>query len=72
MWESTSGANFCGVNRKILRRNFNLEIMSYGFAKEKKYIWANSRKKSLVHSGYNIVYPIILVFLILLTILNQI
>jgi hypothetical protein len=62
MWESTSGTDFCGVNRKILRRSSNLEIMSYGFPKEKKNIWANSRKKSLVHLGYNIVYPIILFF----------
>jgi hypothetical protein len=28
----------------ILRKKFNLEIMSYGFPKEKKHIWANSRK----------------------------
>ncbi len=44
MWEPTNGANFCGVNRKILRKKSNLEIMSYGFPKEKKHIWANSRK----------------------------
>jgi hypothetical protein len=37
-------ATFCGVNRKMLRRDCNLEIMSYGFPKEKKHIWANSRK----------------------------
>jgi hypothetical protein len=36
MWEPTSGADFFGVNRKILRFFFNLEIMSYGFPKEKK------------------------------------
>jgi hypothetical protein len=46
-----------------------LEIMYYGFPKEKKHMWANSRKDGLVHSGYSIVYPIILLFL--LTILNQ-
>jgi hypothetical protein len=60
MWEPTSGANFYGVNRKILKRSYNFEIMSYGFSKEKKYIWANLRKDGLVHSGYNIAYPIIL------------
>jgi hypothetical protein len=70
MWKLTSGTNFHGVNRKILRRSSNLDIMSYGFPKEKKHIWANSRKDGLVHSGYNIVYPIIL-FLFLLIILNQ-
>ncbi len=41
MWESISGTYFYGVNRKILRRSSNLEIMSYGFPKEKKHIWAN-------------------------------
>jgi hypothetical protein len=44
MWEPTSGIDFCGINRKILRRSSNLEIMFYGFLKEKKHIWANSRK----------------------------
>jgi hypothetical protein len=34
--------------------------MFYGFPKEKKHIWANSRKGGLVHSGHNIAYPIIL------------
>jgi hypothetical protein len=71
MWEPTNGAYFYGVNRKILKRSSNLEIMSYGFPKEKKHIWANSRKDGLVHSGYNIAYPIILFFLFMLTILNQ-
>jgi hypothetical protein len=71
MWEPTNGIDFCGVNKKILRRSSNLEIMSYGFPKEKKHIWANSRKDGLVHSRYNIAYPIILFFLFLLIILNQ-
>jgi hypothetical protein len=56
---------------KILRKSSNLEIMFYGFPKEKKHIWANSRKGGLVHLGYNITHPIILFFLFLLTILNQ-
>jgi hypothetical protein len=59
MWEPTSGAILCGVNRKILRRISNLEIMFYGFPREKKHIWANSRKDGLVHSRYSITYPII-------------
>jgi hypothetical protein len=59
MWELTNATYFYGVNKKILRRNSNLEIMSYGFPKEKKHIWANSRKDGLVHSGYNITYPTI-------------
>jgi hypothetical protein len=48
-----------------------LGIMSYGYPKEKKHIWENSRKDGLVHLGYSISYPIILFFLFLLTILNQ-
>jgi hypothetical protein len=71
MWEPNNGINLCGVNRKISRRSSNLEIMFYGFPKEKKHIWANSKEGVLVHSRYNIVYPIILFFLFLLTILNQ-
>jgi hypothetical protein len=35
MWEPTNGVDFCGVNRKILFKSSNLEIMSYGFLKEK-------------------------------------
>jgi hypothetical protein len=35
MCEPTSATNFYGVNKKILKRNSNLEIMSYGFPKEK-------------------------------------
>jgi hypothetical protein len=49
MWELTNGVDFYGVDKKILRRSSNLEIMSYGFPKEKKHIWANSRKYGLVH-----------------------
>jgi len=71
MWGLTSGAYFYGVNRKILRKSSNLKIMFYGFPKEKKHIWANSKKDGLVHSRYNIAYPIISFFLFMLTILNQ-
>jgi hypothetical protein len=71
MWELTNGAKFYGATGKILRRSSNLEIMSYGFPKEKKHIWANSRKDGLVNLGYSIAYPIILFFLFLLIILNQ-
>jgi hypothetical protein len=35
-------------------------MMFYGFPREKIHTWANSRKNGLVHSGYNIAYPIIL------------
>jgi hypothetical protein len=38
MWEPTSGANLCAINKKILKRNSNLEIMFYGFPREKKHI----------------------------------
>jgi hypothetical protein len=37
MWEQTIGTNFCGVDRKTHRRNFNLEIMFYGFPREKRH-----------------------------------
>jgi len=50
MWEPTNGIDSCGVNKKILRKNSNLKIMSYGFPKEKKHIWANLRKDGFVHS----------------------
>jgi hypothetical protein len=38
MWEPTSEGDLYGINKKILRRSSNLEIMSYGFPKEKKHI----------------------------------
>jgi hypothetical protein len=38
MWVLIDGADFCGVNKNILRRSSNLEIMSYGFPKEEKHI----------------------------------
>jgi hypothetical protein len=44
MWEPTSGVDFSGINRKILRRSSNLEIMFYGFPKE-KYIYLGKFKK---------------------------
>jgi len=69
MWELTSGVDLCRVNRKIL--SSNLKIMFYGFPREKKHIWANSRKDGFLHSWYNIAYPIIFLFLCLLTILKQ-
>jgi hypothetical protein len=69
--EPTSRIDFCGINRKIFWKSSNLEIMFYGFPKEKKHIWANSWKGGLVHLGYNNIYPIILFFLFPLTILNQ-
>jgi len=71
MWEPTSGVDFYGIDKKILRRSSNLEIMPYGFLKQKKHIWENSRKDGLVHSRYNIAYPITFYFLFVLTILNQ-
>jgi hypothetical protein len=52
MWEPTSGAYFYGVNRKILRKSCNLEIMFYGFPREKKQIWTNLRKYGLVRLGW--------------------
>ncbi len=71
MLEQTNGTNFSGIDKKTQRRNSNLEIMFCGFPREKKHIWASLRKDGLIHSGYSIAYPIILIFLFLLTILNQ-
>jgi hypothetical protein len=59
MWEPISVAYLCGINKKILRRSFNLEIMSCGFQKEKNIYGNCFLKNSLVNSGYNIAYPII-------------
>jgi hypothetical protein len=73
--QNNVGANewnkFMWSQQKILRKISNLKIMSYGFPKEKKHIWANSRKDGLFHSGHNIAYPIMMFFLFLSTILNQ-
>jgi hypothetical protein len=44
MWEPTNGVNLFGINRKTLKRSSNLEIMFYGFPKEKRHIWVNSKK----------------------------
>jgi len=38
MWEPTGGTDLCGVNRKTQKRSSNLEIMFYGFPKEKRHI----------------------------------
>jgi hypothetical protein len=38
MWEQTNGVDFFGGNKKILRRSSILEIMSYGFPKEKNHM----------------------------------
>jgi hypothetical protein len=40
--------------------------MFCGFPREKKHIWANSRKDGLAHSGYSIAYPITFLLLFLL------
>jgi hypothetical protein len=64
-------SKFLWSQQKNTKKKFQFGVMSYGFPKDKKHIWANSRKYGLVHSGYNIAYPIILFFLFLLTILNQ-
>jgi hypothetical protein len=56
MWESTNGMDLCGINKKISIKSSNLEIMSYGFPKEKKHIWANSKKDGLVHSSIVLVF----------------
>jgi len=63
MCEPTNGVNLFGIIRKTLKKNSNLEIMFYGFPREKRHIWVDSKKDGLVHSRYIIAYPIILLFL---------
>jgi hypothetical protein len=70
--EKISGIDFCGVNKKTLRRSFNFEIMFSNFLREKKQVWDNSREDGLDHLGYNITYPTTKFFLFIFTILNQI
>jgi hypothetical protein len=42
---------------KHKKNKINLDIMFSGFPKEKKHIWANSRKDGLNHLEYSITYP---------------
>jgi hypothetical protein len=72
--QTNMGANqwnrFLWSEQKNTKKKFQFGNYVLWFPKGKKHIWANSRKNGLVHSGYNIVYLIILFFLLLLTILN--
>jgi len=45
MWELTNGTNFYGVKKQILKRSSNLEIIYYGFPKEKKHTHLGKFKK---------------------------
>jgi len=58
MLEKINGKNLCGVNRNTQRRSFTLEIMFFGFPREKRHIWANSKKNGLNRLRYNIVHSI--------------
>jgi hypothetical protein len=51
MWEPTSGPYFYGINKKILRKSSNLDIISYGFPKEKNTYGNYFLKDGLVHLG---------------------
>jgi hypothetical protein len=51
MLEKTNGTNLCGVNKNTLKISSNLDIIFYGFLREKRYILANSRKDGLAHLG---------------------
>ncbi len=68
MWEPTSGANFYGVNKKNIKKKFQLEIMFYGFPREKKHIWANLRKRWF--SQFKVQYCLPNNFIILVSITN--
>jgi len=71
MLEQTNGVDFCGINKNTQIKSSNLAIMFCGFLREKKHTRVNSKKYGLVHSRYNITYPIMLLFLFMLQILNQ-
>ncbi len=45
MWELINGVDFYGINKKILKRSSNSEIMYYGFPKEKKHTHLGKFKK---------------------------
>jgi hypothetical protein len=45
MWEPTNGVDFYGINKKILIRSSMLEIMYYGFPKEKKTYIGKFKKR---------------------------
>jgi hypothetical protein len=71
MLEWTSGLDFYGINKNT-QNKFQFGDYVRWFPKGKKYTWENLRKDGLVYLGYNIAYPIILFFLFVLTILNQV
>jgi hypothetical protein len=71
MLEKTSGTNFNGINKNAWRIVPIWRLCFCGFPREKIHVWANLRKDGLAHSGYSNAYPITLLFLFLLTILNQ-
>jgi hypothetical protein len=45
MWKPTSGVDLCVVNKTILRRSSNLEIMFYGLPKEKNIYLGKFKKR---------------------------
>jgi hypothetical protein len=57
MLEKNNGKKLCGVNRNT-QRSFTLEIMFFGFPREKRHIWANSKKDGLNRLRYNIAHSI--------------
>jgi hypothetical protein len=43
-----SGIVLCGINRNIQKNNSSLEIMYFGFQKERKHVLENLPKNGLV------------------------
>jgi hypothetical protein len=63
MWEPTNGAYLFGINIKTLKRSSNLEVMFYGFLREKKHIWVNLKKKVWsIHGTLLLTQYIVIVF----------
>ncbi len=64
--------NFLMWNQQKNIEKVSIWTLCFMVSQRKKDIWANSKIYGLVHSRYNIAYPIILFFLFMLIILNQI
>jgi len=72
MWEQTNGIDFYGVNRKNIKNKFQFGNDVLWFPKGENTHLGKFKEIWFGHSGYSIVYSIILFFLFLLTILYQI
>jgi hypothetical protein len=53
---------FCGTNKNSQKNSSSLEIMYFGFQKDRKHILQNLPKSGLVHTEYNYAYQTTLRF----------